>query len=69
MDMTGWREEAEMSLDARERALSVIDLGKQLPIVTGYSLCPGGMVRVYSRGYTEVTFARIAALTGAREAM
>ncbi|MER9076524.1 aspartate kinase [Mesorhizobium sp. M0904] len=70
VDMTGWREEAEMSLDARiERALSVIDLGKQLPIVTGYSICPGGMVRVYGRGYTEVTFARIAALTGAREAI
>ncbi|MFD2052010.1 aspartate kinase [Mesorhizobium calcicola] len=70
VDMTGWRDETEVSLDARiGTALSAIDLGKQLPIVTGYSRCPGGLVRLYGRGYTEVTFARIAVLTGAKEAI
>ncbi|MER9127727.1 aspartate kinase [Mesorhizobium sp. M0959] len=70
VDTTGWRDETEMSLDARiGTALSAIDLGKQLPIVTGYSRCPGGLVRLYGRGYTEVTFARIAVLTGAKEAI
>ncbi|RWK66559.1 aspartate kinase [Mesorhizobium sp.] len=70
VDMTGWRDETEMNLDARiETALSAIDLGKQLPIVTGYSRCPGGLVQLYGRGYTEFTFARIAVLTGAREAI
>ncbi|MER9338993.1 hypothetical protein NKJ06_34740 [Mesorhizobium sp. M0293] len=70
VDTTGWRDETEMSLDARiGTALSAIDLGKQLPIVPGYSRCPGGLVRLYGRGYTEVTFARIAVLTGAKEAI
>ncbi|MUT27205.1 aspartate kinase [Mesorhizobium japonicum] len=70
VDITGWRDETEMSLDARiGTALSEIDLGKQLPIVTGYSRCPSGLVRLYGRGYAEVTFARIAALTGAKEAI
>src|SRR3546814_2613162 len=40
-----------------------------LPIVTGYAGCEGGMVRRYARGYTEMTFSRIAVLTGAREAI
>ncbi|WP_287236388.1 aspartate kinase [Mesorhizobium sp.] len=70
VDMTGWRDEAEISLDERiETALSAIDLGKQLPIITGYSRCPGGLVQLYGRGYTEFTFARIAVLTGAKEAI
>lgn len=70
VDMTGWRDETEMSLDARiGTSLSAIDLGKQLPIVTGYSRCPGGLVQLYGRGYTEFTFARIAVLTGAKEAI
>ncbi|MER9025563.1 hypothetical protein NKI01_23780 [Mesorhizobium sp. M0815] len=30
---------------------------------------PGGLVRLYGRGYTEVTFARVAVLTGAKEAI
>ncbi|ESY15358.1 aspartate kinase [Mesorhizobium sp. LNJC394B00] len=70
VDMTGWRDDTEMSLDARiGKALCAIDLGKQLPIVTGYGQCPGGLMRLYGRGYTEATFARIAVLTGAREAI
>ncbi|MES0026588.1 MULTISPECIES: aspartate kinase [unclassified Mesorhizobium] len=70
VDMTGWRDDTEMSLDARiGTALSAIDLSKQLPIVTGYGQCPGGLMRLYGRGYTEATFARIAVLTGAREAI
>lgn len=70
VDITGWRDETETSLDARiGTALCEIDLGKQLPIVTGYSRCPGGLVRLYGRGYAEVTFARIAVLTGAKEAI
>lgn len=70
VDMTGWCDETEMSLDARiGTALSAIDLGKQLPIVTGYSRCPGGLVQLCGRGYTAFTFARIAVLTGAKEAI
>ncbi len=42
---------------------------RRLPIVTGYAGCEGGMVRRYARGYSEMTFSRIAVLTKAREAI
>ncbi|ODU27890.1 aspartate kinase [Sphingopyxis sp. SCN 67-31] len=70
VDLTLWDEDDVRSLDARiEEAFAAIDLRTTLPIVTGYAGCEGGMVRRYARGYTEMTFSRIAVLTGAREAI
>jgi aspartate kinase len=75
VDLTGWRDDAVLGLDARIRAgLDGIDLSRRLPIVTGYARfedesAAGGMMRRFGRGYTEVTFSRIAVLTGAREAI
>jgi aspartate kinase len=69
VDLT-WDQDDLGSLDARIRgAFAAIDLTTTLPIVTGYAGCEGGMVRRYARGYTEMTFSRIAVLTGAREAI
>src|SRR5690606_36679915 len=39
------------------------------PIVTGYAQCREGLMREFDRGYSEVTFSRIAAHTRAREAI
>src|SRR5690606_3486937 len=70
VDLTLWREDDPLTVDQRIRdALSPLDLSKQLPIVTGYAGCEGGMVRRYARGYSEMTFSRIAVLTGARQAI
>lgn len=70
IDLTLWREDDKMSLDERIRdALDSVDLASELPIVTGYAGCEGGMVRRYARGYSEMTFSRIAVLTGARRAI
>lgn len=70
VDLTGWRDDRKVTLDERiEAALGKLDLSKELPIVTGYASCDEGMVALYDRGYTEVTFSRIAALTGAAEAI
>ncbi len=70
VDLTLWDQDDLGSLDARiERAFAAIDLSTTLPVVTGYAGCEGGMVRRYARGYTEMTFSRIAVLTGAREAI
>ena len=70
IDLTLWREDDRVSLDQRIRdALEPLDLATQLPIVTGYAGCEGGMVRRYARGYSEMTFSRIAVLTGARQAI
>ncbi|WP_033073531.1 aspartate kinase [Sphingopyxis sp. MWB1] len=70
VDLTAWDQDDLRTLDERiEEAFADIDLTTTLPIVTGYAGCQGGMVRRFSRGYTEMTFSRIAVLTGAREAI
>jgi len=70
VDLTLWDQDDMRSLDGRiGEALAQVDLAAQLPIVTGYAGCEGGMVRRYARGYSEMTFSRIAVLTGAREAI
>ncbi|MDP7740659.1 MAG: ACT domain-containing protein, partial [Lentisphaeria bacterium] len=38
-----------------------------LPIVTGYTKCAEGIMATYDRGYSEITFSKIAVLTGACE--
>lgn len=70
VDLTPWDQQDMVGLDERiMAALEPIDLSSTLPIVTGYAGCREGMVRRYARGYSEMTFSRIAVLTGAREAI
>ncbi|AIT80003.1 aspartate kinase [Novosphingobium pentaromativorans] len=70
VDLTTWNHDELASLDDQIlKALEPIDLATQMPIVTGYAGCEGGMVRRYARGYSEMTFSRIAVLTEAREAI
>lgn len=70
VDLTLWDQDDLRSLDNRiEEAMASIDLSTTMPIVTGYAGCEEGMVRRYARGYSEMTFSRIAVLTGAREAI
>lgn len=70
VDLTGWRDERTLTLEERmEDAFSGIDLSEELPIVTGYASSPDGLVRHFGRGYTEVTFSRLAAFVKADEAI
>ena len=70
VDLSGWRDETEHTLDQRiAQGLGDVDLTNELPIVTGYAQCSEGLMREFDRGYSEVTFARIAAYTQAREAI
>ncbi|MBM3603441.1 MAG: aspartate kinase [Alphaproteobacteria bacterium] len=70
VDLSGWRDDAEVTLDERIlAALEGVDLQAEMPIVTGYAQCLEGLMREFDRGYSEVTFSRLAALTGAREAI
>lgn len=70
VDLTGWKTSRHMSLDERiQAALEGIDLEKQLPIVTGYAHSDEGLMSSFDRGYSEMTFSRLAVLTGAREAV
>ncbi len=70
VDLTGWRDDSDQSLDDRIRnALADVNLSNTLPIVTGYAHCRDGIMQKYGRGYSEVTLSRIAVLTGAGEAI
>jgi len=70
VDLTGWRDETQPTLDERIRsAFDQVDTTSELPVVTGYALCREGLMDSYDRGYTEVTFSRIAVLLEAHEAI
>lgn len=70
VDLTGWRDESYQTLDGKLMSeIPDLDLSRTLPIVTGYAHCDGGVIEKYGRGYSEVTFSRIAVLTKAREAI
>ncbi len=70
IDLSGWRDEREMDLDERIRdGFDGADPADEILITTGYAQCREGLMQEFDRGYSEVTFSRIAALTGAREAI
>lgn len=70
VDLTGWQQEGTADLDSCiARAFEGIDLRCELPIVTGYAQCREVLMGRYDRGYSEVTLSRIAAVTGAGEAI
>ncbi len=70
VDLTGWQAEAHISLDDRiTDALKDINLPEQLPIVTGYAHTSDGLMKTFDRGYSEMTFSRLAVMTKASEAI
>jgi aspartate kinase len=70
VDLTGWQSDAIDPLDKKIRdAFSQVDLSQTLPIVTGYVHCQEGLMSTFDRGYSEMTFSRIAVLTAAKEAV
>ena len=70
VDLSGWRDTEQVTLEERiTGAMAGVDPATEMPIVTGYAQCTEGLMREFDRGYSEVTFSRLAALTGAREAI
>ncbi|MCG8491098.1 MAG: aspartate kinase, partial [Sneathiellales bacterium] len=70
VDLTGWRASSHMPLDERiQTAFANIDLDTQLPIVTGYAHSDAGLMTSFDRGYSEMTFSRLAVITQAKEAI
>lgn len=70
VDLTGWRCETHLTLDDHIcQAIQGLDLDTQLPIVTGYAHCDTGLMSTFDRGYSEMTFSRLAVLSGASEAV
>lgn len=70
VDLSGWDENTPLELDERiKQVIAGIDLSGILPIVTGYARSKTGLLTSFNRGYSEMTFSRIAVLTGASEAV
>ena len=70
IDLSGWNIDQHMSLDEHIRkAFEDVDVSQEMPIVTGYSHTKDGLMASFDRGYSEMTFSRIAVITGAKEAI
>ncbi|HEX7025795.1 MAG TPA: aspartate kinase [Gammaproteobacteria bacterium] len=70
VDLTGWREIENPTFEERiQQSFAKVDVEKELPIVTGYTRCREGLMKTFDRGYSEITFSKIAIVTGAAEAI
>lgn len=70
IDLSGWNQDRALPLDDKiQHAFKDIDLSNTLPIVTGYTQCEEGLMDTYDRGYSEMTFSRIASLLNADKAI
>ena len=68
VDLSGWMSTDILTFDeAILSAFKDIDFAAEMPIVTGYVKYDEGIMRRYDRGYSEITFSRIAVLTDAKE--
>lgn len=70
VDLTGWDlQEPKSFRDMISDSFAGIDFSRELVVSTGYTHCSEGQMKTFDRGYSEITFAQIAASTGAREAI
>ena len=68
VDLTGWQDTEDLSLDeAILKGFKGVEFDKEMPIVTGYVKYNEGIMTHFDRGYSEITFSKIAVLTDARE--
>ncbi len=68
IDLTGWKDNTSCSIEQMiEKHLSGLDFSECMPIVTGYAKCAEGIMARFDRGYSEITFSKLAVVTGARE--
>lgn len=70
IDLCGFNDSLPLTIDERiHKALRNIDFSKVLCIATGYTKGVEGIMRAFDRGYTEVTFSKIAVELKANEAI
>ncbi len=70
VDLSGFHDSRYLTIDERIHAsLKDIDFSQTLTIVTGYTKGTEGIMREFDRGYSEVTFSKIAVEVHADEAI
>jgi aspartate kinase len=70
VDLSGLDDDTPLTIDQRiAKSLAGIDFSKKMPIVTGYAKGTEGIMREFDRGYSEVTFSKVAVQVKADEAV
>jgi aspartate kinase len=70
VDLCGFHDAEFLTIDERiHRAFSDLDCSRTVPIATGYTKGTEGIMREFDRGYSEVTFSKIAVEVKADEAV
>jgi aspartate kinase len=70
VDLSGFNDAEYLTIDERiHKSLSKIDFSKTIVIATGYTKGTEGIMREFDRGYSEVTFSKIAVDIKADEAV
>lgn len=70
VDLTGWKADTQFNMDEQiQNSLADHDVENDLLVATGYTHTRNGLMATFDRGYSEMTFSRLAVLTGASEAL
>lgn len=70
VDLGGWKDRGELTIDQRiQQTFQNLDPSKTICVATGYTKGTEGIMREFDRGYSEVTFSKIAVLLKAAEAV
>ena len=70
IDLCGFNDSEYLTIDERiHKAFNNLDYSKTIPVVTGYTKGTEGIMREFDRGYSEVTFSKIAVEVKADEAI
>ncbi|EDM25818.1 aspartate kinase [Lentisphaera araneosa HTCC2155] len=68
IDLTGWKDnEAKPFAEKIESEFAGVDYANNICVATGYTKCKEGLMHTFDRGYSEITFSKIACVTEARE--
>lgn len=70
IDLCGFQDPEFLTIDERiHRAFGDLDCTRTIPVATGYTKGTEGIMREFDRGYSEVTFSKIAVEVKASEAV
>jgi aspartate kinase len=70
VDLSGWEDSRQLTIDERIKdSFEGIDPFSTICFATGYTKGTEGIMREFDRGYSEVTFSKVAVILGASEAI
>ena len=67
-DLTGWKDNRNLTFQEKiEESFKDVVFAESLCVATGYTKCSEGLMETFDRGYSEITFSKIACVTKAKE--